>query len=196
MFHVNTEFLCMQCMGIGPHLSAMGKSHCFSQFVAGTLGIFSSYDGDGPSKLVFVQQRQDTCLVVRATLGFSLNIGREIGTPLEVRQETQGPFTVATGILGFLSILKRRLALSPFEALNSVFLSICQKDVRPPVKMKRGTRAFSRVSTGDSDSPSPCEMKDEPAFKSLQGNPALFQLRTSRCPFHLRHQTQGPLSYL
>ena len=29
--------------------------------------------------------------------------------------------------------------------------------------------AFSRVSTGDSDIPSSCEMKDEPAFKPLQG---------------------------
>ena len=30
-----------------------------------------------------------------------------------------------------------------------------------------GTRIFSRVSTGDSDDPSPCEVKDEPAFKPL-----------------------------
>ena len=48
------------------------------------------------------------------------------------------------------------------------------------------------VSTGDSDIPSSCEMKDEPAFKPLQGNPAFFQVGTSRCPFHLRHQTQDP----
>ena len=82
-------------------------------------------------------------------------------------------------------------ASSPFEALNSAFLLRCQKDVRPPVQMRRGLQAFSWVSTGDSDIPSSCEMKDEPAFKPLQGNPTLFRVRASRCPFHLRKQTQG-----
>ena len=55
-----------------------------------------------------------------------------------------------------------------------------------------GARAFCRVSTRDSDTPSYWEMKDEPAFKTLQGNPALFQLRASCCPFHLRQQIQCP----
>ena len=32
---------------------------------------------------------------------------------------------------------------------------------------------FSRVSKGDSDIHSSCEMKDEPAYKALQGKPAL-----------------------
>ena len=58
--------------------------------------------------------------------------------------------------------------------------------------MRRGTRVFSRVSTEDSDIPSSCEMKDEPAFKSLQGSPTLFLVRESRYPLHLRQQTQGP----
>ena len=35
--------------------------------------------------------------------------------------------------------------------------------------------AFSRVSTGDSVIPSTCEMKYEPAFMPLQGNPAFFE---------------------
>ena len=52
--------------------------------------------------------------------------------------------------------------------------------------------AFSRVSTGDSEKPSSCEMKDEPAFKPLQGNPTLFLVRASRYPLHLRQQIQGP----
>ena len=34
---------------------------------------------------------------------------------------------------------------------------------------------FSRVSTGDSDIPSSFEMKDEPAFKALQGKLASFE---------------------
>ena len=52
--------------------------------------------------------------------------------------------------------------------------------------------AFSRVSTVDSDRPSSCEVKDDPALKPLQRNPAFFQVRASWCPFHLRQETQGP----
>ena len=52
--------------------------------------------------------------------------------------------------------------------------------------------AFPRVSTEDLDIPSSWEMQDKPAFKSLQGNPALFRVRATRCPFNLKPQTQGP----
>ena len=65
-------------------------------------------------------------------------------------------------------------------------------DVRPPVQMRQGTRVFSRVSTEDSDIPSSCEMKDEPAFKPLQGNLTLSLVRESWYPLHLRQQNQGP----
>ena len=129
---------------------------------------------------------------MRTQSGFFSSLGRAIGTPLEVRQETQGPFQVTAGILGFLSIFKRSQASSPFEALNSACLSNFLRHVRPPVEMRRAARAFSRLSTGDSNIPSSCQMKDQPAFKSLQGNPALFRVRASRCPFHFRQQTRGP----
>ena len=102
------------------------------------------------------------------------------------------PFPVATFILGLLSIIKNSQAISPFEALNSAYLSKFQRDVRPPVQMRWGPKAFSRLCTADSDIPSSCEKKDEPAFKPLQGNPAFFRVRASRCPFHLCQQTQGP----
>ena len=62
----------------------------------------------------------------------------------------------------------------------------------PTVHMKWRPRAFSRVSTGNSDIPSYFEMKDKPAFKPLQGNPAFFQVRASRVLLHLRQKTQGP----
>ena len=91
---------------------------------------------------------------------------------LEVTQGTKFHFLVVTVILGFLSIFKNCQALSPYEALNSVCLSRGQRDMRPPVKMRRTTTTFSRVSTGDSDMPSSCEMKDEPEFKPLLGNRA------------------------
>ena len=93
---------------------------------------------------------------------------------LEVRQETKSHFLVGTVILGFLSILKKSHASSPYEALNSVCLSRVQRDVSAPVHMRRKPMALSRVSKGDSDMPSYCEMKDEPEFKPLQGNRAFF----------------------
>ena len=101
-------------------------------------------------------------------------LGRTIRTPLQVRQETEVHFLVGTVILGFLSIFKKSQASSPFEALNSVCLSRCQRHVIPPVQMRWKTMAISSVSTGDSDIPSSYEMKDEPEFKPLQGNPAFF----------------------
>ena len=93
---------------------------------------------------------------------------------LEVRQETEVHFIVGTVILEFLSIFKNSQASSPYEALNSVCLSRGQRDVKPPVQMRRTPAAFSRVSTGDSDMPSSCEMKDEPEVRPLQGNRSFF----------------------
>ena len=91
-----------------------------------------------------------------------------------MRQETEDQFLGGTVILGFLSIFKKSQASSPFEALHSVCLSRCQRDVIPPVQMRWRPTAFSMVSTGDSDIPSSCEMKDEPEFKSLLENRAFF----------------------
>ena len=84
-----------------------------------------------------------------------------------MRQQTEFHFLVVTVILGFLSTFKNCQALSPYEALNSVCLSRGQRDVRPPVQMRKTPMAFSRVSTGDSDMPSSFEMKDELEFKPL-----------------------------
>ena len=93
---------------------------------------------------------------------------------MEVRQETEVHFLVGTVILGFLSIFKNGQASYPYEALNSLCLSRGERDVRPPLLMRRTPTAFSRVSTGYSATPSSCEMKDEPEFKPLQGNRAFF----------------------
>ena len=61
--------------------------------------------------------------------------------------------------------------------------------------MRLGPRAFSRDCTEDSDIPLSCELKDEPAFKPLQGIPTFFRVRESRDPVHLRQQIQVP-SYI
>ena len=133
----NTEFLCTQGRESGPHLLARGKSHIFSRVAVETWGTISSYSGDGYSKFVFVQQRPDSYVVTRENSGISTRLARAIGTIHEVRQETEGHFPASTVVFGFLSICKKRQVSSPFEALNSTRLSRCQKDVRPPVQMKR-----------------------------------------------------------
>ena len=105
--------------------------------------------------------------------------------------ETEVHFLVGRVILGFLKIFKKCQASSTFEALNSVSLSTCQRDVRPLVHMRLRPRSICRVSMGDSDILSSYDRKDEPAFKALQGNLAFFWVRASRGPFHMKQKTQG-----
>ena len=57
--------------------------------------------------------------------------------------------------------------------------------------MRQGAIAFSRDGTEDTDIPFSCEMKDEPAFKTLQGNPTFFRVRESRYHLHVRQQILG-----
>ena len=98
VFDLNMELLSMKCRGIGPHLAARGKTHEFSRVAAGTWCIFSSYGGDGHLKLGFVQQRQDSCLVMTDTSGSYTMLGRKIQTLLEVSQEAKRPLSVGSYI--------------------------------------------------------------------------------------------------
>ena len=178
----------------GIALHAMQGNRASSHGEGDVSWFLSSYSGDNPSKLV--QQSQDSCLVMKDTSGMSSRLGTAIRTLLEVSWETECPFLVATVILGFLSIFNNCQASSPFEAVNSACLLSCPRDVRPPVQRRWGPRAFSIVCTGDSDIPSSCEMKGEPSFKPLQGNPAFFRVRASRCPLHFEQKFRVPLTYI
>ena len=129
---------------------------------------------------------------MKHTSGIYTRLGRTIWTLLEVRQETEVHFLFGTVILGFLFIFKKSQASSPFEVFISMCLLRFQRDVRHPVQIRRRPVAFSRVFTGDSDMTSSSEVKDEPEFKPLQGNPPVIRVRASRGPFHLRQKTQGP----
>ena len=188
----NTELLCTQCRGIGPLLAARGKSHGFSRVAAGTWGIFSSYHGDGPSTHVFVQRRQDSCLVARDNSRFYSRTwqGKWDASPAEAGD--QGSLSTCHSNPGTPINFHEESGIVSFGGTDLRVPLEFSKDVRPPVAMRWGTRSFSVVSTGDSDILSSWEMQDEPAFKSLQAYPALFRVRASRCPFHLRPQTQGP----
>ena len=130
----------------------------------------SSFDGH-PGKLYYAwQENRDAS-------------GSEPGGQVSLR--------FGTVRLVFLSIFTKSQASSPFEALNSVHLLKSQMGVRPSVQKRLRTIAFSMVSTGDTDIPSSCEMKDEPAFKALQGNLAFVLVRESRGPLYLRQKTQS-----
>ena len=102
-------------------------------------------------------------------------LGRKIRTLLEVRREAKRPLLVGKVILVFLTIFTKSQASSPFEALNSAHLSMCQRDVRPSLQKRWRTMAFYIVSTVDSVIPSSCEMKYTPAFKPLHENRPSFE---------------------
>ena len=65
----NTILLYTKCREIKPHLPARGMCHGISRVAAGTWGIFSSYSGDGHSKVHFVQRSQESCLLTTDTSG-------------------------------------------------------------------------------------------------------------------------------
>ena len=69
-----------QCQGIQPNLAVRATSHGFSRVVSGTWDIFSCDIGDGSSKVMNVQQHQDSSLLARDTLGFSSRHGSAIGS--------------------------------------------------------------------------------------------------------------------
>ena len=96
---------------------------------------------------------------------------RDIGIPMNFQEDS--------GVITYRS----------FELLWTLEVS---RDVRPPVQMRLGPRGFSRDCTEDSELPFSCEMKDEPAFKPLQGNLTFYRVRESRYPLHVRPQIQGP----
>ena len=80
-----------------------------------------------------------------------------------VKCEFMSLFLFEKVILGLLDILKNCQASSKFEAVNSTWLSSCQRHVRIIFQMKWRPTAFSRVSTRDSDILSSFDMKNENA---------------------------------
>ena len=117
----------------------------------------------GVSILVFLQHHQHSCLVMMDTSAIYARLLRTIRTLLELRSDTEDHFLFDTVILGFLTIFKNCQASSIFEAVKSTWLSSCQRYVRPLFEMRWRPRAFCRVSTGDSDILSSCDMNDEHA---------------------------------
>ena len=106
----------------------------------------------------------------------------------------------------FLSIFTKCLALSPFKSLNSAHLSKSQMDVRPSVQKTLRTMAFYSISTGDSDIPSSCEMKDglhlrhcresQPSFESGHLGSIILEAENTESLSHTYFWGQAPLELL
>ena len=80
----------------------------------------------------------------------------------------------------------------PFRSIELHVPLEVSKGCEASFEVRQGRNASSSVSTGNSLIPSSCDVKHEPAFKPLQGNPGFFPDRASRSPFHLGQQTPGP----
>ena len=113
---------------------------------------------------MFLQQHQHSCLLTMDTSGISARLLRTIRTLRDVSSDTEDHFPFDRVILGFLTIFKNCQASTTFEAVNSTWLSNWQRFVRPLFEMRWRPRAFCRVSTGDSDILSSCDMNDEHAL--------------------------------
>ena len=87
----------MQCQGIRPHLAARGKSYGFSRVASGSWDIFSRDGGDGPSKVVYVQQHLDSSLIARDSLGFSSRHVSAIRSPVKGSWRPKVPFYLPQG---------------------------------------------------------------------------------------------------
>ena len=99
-------------------------------------------------------------------------------------------------ILGFLTIFKNCHASSTFEAVNSTLLSSCQRDVRPLFELRWRPRAFCRVSTGDSDILSSCDMSDEHALSLCREIWPSFESGHLRAHFSWSIIHRVPLTYI
>ena len=110
---------------------------------------------------------------------------------LEVRWETKRPFLVSTEIC-FPINFQEESGLGTFCSIELRGPLEVSRDMRPPLQMRLGPGVFSRDCTEYSVIALSCELKDEPAFKRLQGNPTFFGVSEFRYPLHVRQQIQGP----
>ena len=99
-------------------------------------------------------------------------------------------------VIGIPNHFQEDSGLGTFGSTELHGLLEVSMEVRPPVQMILGPSAFSRGCTEDSDIPLSCEMKDEPAFKPLQGNLTFFRVRDSHYPVHVRQQIKHPSNIL
>ena len=113
-----------------------------------------------------------------------------------MRSETEDHSLFDTVILGFLTIFKNCQVSTKFEAVNSTWLSSCQRDARPLFEMMRRPRSFCRVSTGDSVILSSCDMNDEHALSLCREIWPSFQSGHLGVHFSWSMKHRLPLTYI
>ena len=180
-------------------LHAMQRNRASSQSEREVSWFFSSYGGNLGYVLNLQRGQPLETFVCSATSGLLSRYDGHLRNLNYAWQYNTDAFVFESGDRGSLSSWKsdiripvhfqKESGIVTFEALNSVCLSRYQRDVIPPVQMRRRPSSFSRVSSEDSDIPSSCDMKTEPALKPLQGNLTLFFVSESRYPLHLGQQT-------
>ena len=69
MFNWEYDIALHEMQGNQASSPRVGYVSLISRVAAGTWGIFTSYSGDGHSKLHFVQRSQDSCVVMMDTSG-------------------------------------------------------------------------------------------------------------------------------
>ena len=74
--------------------------------------------------------------------------------------------------------------------------SQCVNGCEDPVQVRQEIRSFSTFSTSDSYIALYCAMKDNPAFKPLQGNPTFFLVRASQYPLYWGSKLRVRLTYV
>ena len=107
----------------------------------------------------------------------------------------RGSLSIWHSDIGIPTIFKNCQA-SSFEAVNSTWPSSCQRDVRPLFEMRWRHRAFCRVSTGDSDILSFCDMKDEHALRLFREIWPSFESWHLRDNFAWSIKHRVPLTYI
>ena len=113
-----------------------------------------------------------------------------------MRGDTEDHFLFDSVILAFLTILKNFQASSIFEAVNSTCLSRCQRDVRPVFELRWRPRAFCRVSTGDPDILSSCDMNDVHAWSLCREISSSFESGHLGVYFAWSIKHRVPLTYI
>ena len=110
-------------------------THGISRVAAGIWGIFSSYSGDGRSKLHWVQRCQDSTLVRTDTSGTKLGLagytdasGGEVGD--------HSPLSSFHRDIGMPINFKKVSGLGPFQNSELSGPLEVSRDVRPPVQMR------------------------------------------------------------
>ena len=108
----------------------------------------------------------------------------------------QVSFSIWHSDIGIPNYSKILSGIAKFEAVNSTWLSSCQRHVRPIFEMKWKPRAFSRISTGDSDILSSCDINDEHAWSLCREIWTSFQSGHLGVHFAWSIKHRVPLTYI